>query len=35
LPANLNWRFDVVSVYFENPAREASFELFKNAFPVT
>jgi putative endonuclease len=35
LPPNLNWRFDVASVYLESPAQEANFELFKNAFPVT
>jgi len=35
LPSDLNWRFDVASVYFENPAGDADFELFKNAFPVT
>jgi putative endonuclease len=35
LPSDLNWRFDVASVYFENAAGDADFELFKNAFPVT
>ena len=35
LPSDLNWRFDVASVYFENAAGGARFELFKNAFPVT
>jgi len=35
LPSDLNWRFDLASVYFENAARGSSFELFKNAFPVT
>jgi putative endonuclease len=35
LPPDLNWRFDVASVYFENAADDACFELFKNAFPVT
>jgi putative endonuclease len=35
LPPDLNWRFDVVSVYFENPSEPARMELFKNAFPVT
>jgi putative endonuclease len=29
------WRVDVISVYFEEPAREGQMELFKNAFPVT
>jgi len=28
------WRVDVISVYFEEPARQAQMELFKNAFPV-
>jgi|SRR5450432_413018 len=31
LPA---WRVDVISVYFEEPARAPQMELFKNAFPV-
>jgi hypothetical protein len=31
----LNWRFDLASVYFETAAKGGSFELFKNAFPVT
>jgi putative endonuclease len=35
LPPELNWRFDVASVYFESAAEQAGFELFKNAFPVT
>ena len=35
LPSDLNWHFDLASVYFENAARGTSFELFKNAFPVT
>lgn len=35
LPPDLTWRFDVASVYFESPAKEPRFELFKNAFPVT
>jgi putative endonuclease len=35
LPSEQNWRFDVASVYFENAAGHARFELFKNAFPVT
>jgi|SRR5579862_1307175 putative endonuclease len=35
MPSDLNWRFDVASVYFENAAGDADFELFKNAFPVT
>jgi putative endonuclease len=28
------WRVDVLSVYFEEPARHAHMELFRNAFPV-
>jgi putative endonuclease len=35
LPPELNWRFDVASVYFESPAQAPRFDLFKNAFPVT
>jgi putative endonuclease len=34
LPSNLQWRFDVVSVYYENPSASARIELFENAFPV-
>ena len=29
------WRFDVISVYFEEPHAGPSMELFRNAFPVT
>ena len=28
------WRFDVVSVYFEEPPSPPRFELFQNAYPV-
>jgi putative endonuclease len=28
------WRFDVVSVYYERDCRQPSFELFQNAFSV-
>jgi putative endonuclease len=28
------WRFDVVSVYYEGNTSQPSFELFQNAFPV-
>jgi putative endonuclease len=28
------WRFDVVSVYYEEQLRQPVFELFRNAFPV-
>ena len=34
LPAT-PWRFDVVSVYFEEPHTVPNMELFRNAFPVT
>ena len=34
LPADLPQRFDVISVYYENPHAGARIELFKNAFPV-
>jgi putative endonuclease len=29
------WRFDVVSVYYENAGAPPHIELFKNAFPVS
>ena len=29
------WRFDVVSVYCDQPSGKAEMELFKNAFPVS
>jgi putative endonuclease len=29
------WRFDVVSIYYENSAAPPHSELFKNAFPVS
>ena len=29
------WRFDVVSIYYENPGAPPHIELFKNAFPVS
>lgn len=29
------WRFDVVSVYYDQTASQPRFELFKNAFPVS
>lgn len=34
LPSDLPQRFDVISVYYENPSAGARIELFKNAFPV-
>jgi len=30
----VQWRFDVVSVYYDRGFRRPSFELFQNAFPV-
>ncbi|MGC2196890.1 MAG: YraN family protein [Terriglobales bacterium] len=35
LPAAVQWRFDVVSVYYEHPPVLARIELFKNAFLVS
>jgi putative endonuclease len=35
LPSDLPRRFDVVSVYYENPDAPARIELFKNAFAVS
>jgi len=35
LPSDVPWRFDVVSVYYENSASAPRIELFKNAFPVS
>jgi len=29
------WRFDVVSIYYENAGAPPHIELFKNAFPVS
>lgn len=34
LALDVPWRFDVVSVYYENPASPPGIELFKNAFVV-
>lgn len=34
LALRCQWRFDVVSVYYESPANQPVFELFRNAFPV-
>ncbi len=31
----VSWRFDVVSIYYENPGAPPHIELFKNAFPVS
>jgi putative endonuclease len=35
VPGAPPWRFDVVSVYYENQVRQPAIELFKNAFPVS
>lgn len=29
------WRFDVLSVYYEDQSNQPAFELFQNAFPVS
>ena len=34
LPPSCQWRFDVVSVYYESGSNKPLFELFRNAFPV-
>jgi putative endonuclease len=34
LPAVCEWRFDVVSVYYDGRSRKPQFELFVNAFPT-
>lgn len=33
-PSSCQWRFDVVSVYYDQGFSQPSFELFQNAFPV-
>lgn len=35
LPDAVQWRFDVVSVYYENPPVFSRIELFENAFSVS
>jgi putative endonuclease len=36
LPPSCQWRFDIVSVYYEErQTRQPEFELFKNAFPMS
>lgn len=35
LALSCQWRFDVVSVYYEVHSSQPLFELFQNAFPVT
>src|SRR5216683_396206 len=34
-PASCQWRFDVLSVYYDSGRRRPSFELFQNAFSVS
>lgn len=34
LPASCSWRFDVISIYYEQHSSTPTFELFQNAFPV-
>ena len=34
MPHSCQWRFDVISVYYDRGLRHPSFELFQNAFPV-
>ncbi len=35
LPLSCQWRFDVVSVYYENHSSQPLVELFQNAFPLS
>jgi putative endonuclease len=35
LRREVQWRFDVVSIYYESPGMPARIELFKNAFSVS
>jgi putative endonuclease len=35
LPTAPSWRFDVVSVYYDQRSGDCVMELFKNAFPVS
>jgi putative endonuclease len=34
LAPSCQWRFDVVSVYYEGQSRQPQFEVFRSAFPV-
>ncbi len=34
-PADSQWRFDVVSVYYERNSSRPTFELFQNAYPAS
>jgi putative endonuclease len=35
LAGSCRWRFDVVTVYYENQSSQPSIELFRNAFPLS
>jgi putative endonuclease len=35
LARSCRWRFDVVTVYYENQSSQPSIELFRNAFPLS
>jgi putative endonuclease len=35
LAPSCQWRFDVLSVYYDEPASRPQFELFRNAFPMS
>ena len=35
LPPSCQWRFDVLSVYYENQSSQPLVELFRNAFTVS
>jgi putative endonuclease len=35
MPVPCQWRFDIVSVYFDGDRNQPSFELFQNAFSVS
>jgi putative endonuclease len=35
LPPSCQWRFDVISVYYEQPAKPPRFELFRNAISLS
>jgi putative endonuclease len=35
LPPSCQWRFDIVTVYYDQRSSDPTFELFQNAFAVT
>ncbi len=35
VPPSCQWRFDVISVYYDQPRGQPSFELYQNAFSVS